>query len=309
MFEASRREWLGGAAASTALGSCQSLSLMPSTSVVPGAVLSPTGIALREDLALQALDRYLETWNSRDPVRWATALAFPHVRPGANAFEIFRTEQDYITAQAQAFDRLLAQGWRYTRWDRRQVLQVGVEKVHIAGWWRRYGENYQAVQSSQICYVIVPTDGRIDGPWRLQARFATGVVENVAPDVAAANIAKARAALDAYTEAFGSNDPERLADAAHFPHVRHGDNRLEYWLTRADYLKGPEPGRGRTWASTRLRDIRPVAVSANGANFTLTYDRLGADGLVQSTYAALYLVTTSEGDPTWRVRAISTFGP
>ena len=26
--------------------------------------------------ALQALDRYLETWNSRDPVRWAASLHF-----------------------------------------------------------------------------------------------------------------------------------------------------------------------------------------------------------------------------------------
>jgi hypothetical protein len=231
------------------------------------------------------------------------------VRPGANAFEIFRSEQDYVTAQAQAFDRLLAQGWRYTRWEKRRVLQVGLKKVHIAGWWRRHGENYTAVQSSQVCYVVVPVDGRIDGRWGIQARFATGVEENATPDMVAANTAKARTALDAYTEAFGSNDPERLASAVHFPHVRHGDNRLEYWLTREDYLKGPEPGRGRAWASTRLREIRPVAVSPNGATLTLSYDRLGADGLVQSSYAALYLVTTAGNDPTWKVRAISTFGP
>lgn len=308
MFRASRREWLGGAAACSALGACQSLSSPTQSSVSVGDMLSPVEIALREDYALQALDRYMETWNSRDPVRWATALAFPHVRPGANAFEIFRTEQDYITAQAQTFERLLAQGWRYTRWEKRQVLQVGPKKVHIAGWWRRHGENYQAVQSSQVCYLVVPADGRADGPWRIQARFATGVVENVAPDVATANTAKARAALDVYTEAFGGNDPERLANSVHFPHVRHGDNRLEYWLTREDYLKGSEPGRGRAWTSTRLRDIRPVAVSANGANFTLIYDRLDADGRVQASYAALYLVTTDQNDPAWKVRAISTFG-
>jgi hypothetical protein len=188
-------------------------------------------------------------------------------------------------------------------------VQVGPNKVHVAGWWRRFGENYNAVQSSQICYLVVPVADRVDGPWRIQARFATGVVENVTPELATASTAKARAALDAYTEAFAGNDPERLADAAHFPHVRHGDGRLEYWLTREDYLRGPEPGRGRTWASTRLHNVRPVAVSANGVNFTLIYDRLSASGQVLASYAALYLVTTGENDPSWKVRAISTFGP
>jgi hypothetical protein len=309
MLRTSRREWIGGAAAFSALGACQSLPAAGAQSAGSGATLSRAEIAFRQDQAIQALDRYMESWNSRDPVRWAKSLAYPHVRPGARGFEIFPTEQDYVNAQARTFDQLLAQGWRYTRWERRQVLQVGLKKAHIAGWWRRAGENYQGVPSSQICYLVVPTDDRADGPWRIQARFATGVVDNVAPDAVAANTAAARAALDVYTTAFAANDPERLADAVHFPHVRHGDGRLEHWLTREDFLKGPEPGRGRTWASTRLRDIRPVAVSANGVNFTLSYDRLAADGHVMSSYDALYLVTTSENDPSWKVRAISTFGP
>ena len=46
---------------------------------------------LRAHQALQALDRYLETWNSRDAERWATSLNFPHVRPGPGAFELFVT--------------------------------------------------------------------------------------------------------------------------------------------------------------------------------------------------------------------------
>ena len=87
------------------------------------------------------------------------------------------------------------------------------------------------------------------------------------------------------------------------------DGVLEWWTSREAYLMGPEPGRARTWAGAKLRNIRDVGVSNNGVSFTLTYDRLGNDGLTQASYDALYLVTTAEGDPAWKVRAISTFGP
>ena len=56
--------------------------------VVP---LDPAAVAMRRQAALVALDRYLETWNSRDPAVWATSLHFPHVRPGPGAFEMTRT--------------------------------------------------------------------------------------------------------------------------------------------------------------------------------------------------------------------------
>lgn len=299
-----RREWLAAASAS-GLAACQTVPA-PRGSVIATPGLSAAGIAFREDAALQALDRYLETWNTRDATRWATSLAFPHVRPGPGAFEVFQNERDYIAAQN--FERTLATGWRYTRWDKREVLQVGPEKVHIAGWWRRYTGSGETIQTSQICYLIVPTDGHADGPWRVQSRFATGVTLGLAPEVEAENLARARAALDAYKEAFNSQDPERLAAAVHTPFVRHGDNRLEYWLTKDAFLAGPEPGRARTWAGTRLRNIRNVDTAVAGSSFTLTCDRLGPDGAVQSTHEALYLVTTAENDPSWKVRAISSFG-
>src|ERR687897_2332146 len=50
---------------------------------------------LHAHLALAALDRYLETWNSRGPKRWATSLHFPHVRPGPGAFELSETPEQY----------------------------------------------------------------------------------------------------------------------------------------------------------------------------------------------------------------------
>ena len=59
------------------------------------APLESDSIALRTHDALLALDRYLETWNSRNPALWATSLHYPHVRPGAGPFEVSQTPEEY----------------------------------------------------------------------------------------------------------------------------------------------------------------------------------------------------------------------
>ena len=54
--------------------------LVAGTSLTGQTALDPAAIALRSQQATIALDRYLETWNSRDGRIWATSLHFPHVR-------------------------------------------------------------------------------------------------------------------------------------------------------------------------------------------------------------------------------------
>ena len=77
------------------------LSLITGSGVMVLAAQTPLGkdgADLRAHLALQALDRYLETWNSRDAGRWASSLNVPDVRPGPGAFELFRTPAQYVAS-------------------------------------------------------------------------------------------------------------------------------------------------------------------------------------------------------------------
>ena len=70
--------------------------LIAATAASPlGADADAASVSLRSHLALQALDRYLETWNSRDPKRWAASLQYPHIRPGPGAFELSNTPEQY----------------------------------------------------------------------------------------------------------------------------------------------------------------------------------------------------------------------
>lgn len=252
-------------------------------------------------MALQAHDRFLETWNTRDADTWASSLNYPHVRPSSNPrFDLFDSAEDY--AANANFTETLATGWRYSRWHSREVLQVGNNKVHIAGRWIRFDENDNPTISSLVTYVITNRDGH----WGLQSRFGAGLFTEDRAIVAASSEA-ARAAVEAFFTAYNSHDPQRLAAAMHIPHVRIAGIDVEYWQTLEDFLAGTEPGRQRTWDETRIENLQVVQASANSANVTLRYSRHSADGSELSQYEALYLVTQREGE--WKVQAQSVMGP
>jgi hypothetical protein len=263
-------------------------------------ILSPADREYRARMGLLALDRYLETWNTRDAERWATALHFPHVRPGAGDFEVWATRDEYIARSD--FDRVLATGWVATRWDDQRVLHVGHDKVHVAGWWNRVDAKGTSLLRGQMVYIVTQRDGL----WRLEVRFAAGPPLGGDDAAAAEHRRAALAAIDAYHAAVNAHDAEALAEAVHFPHVRHGDDRLEIWRDRAEYLAGAEPGRARTWAETRVLRSEVIQVSSRGANVAVTYGRASEGGRLLSEHDAILLVTLRNG--AWKVQAISTMG-
>lgn len=254
---------------------------------------------LRAHLALQALDRYLETWNSRDPERWATSLNFPHVRPGPGAFELFRTPAQYVASVN--FAQTLATGWHHSEWTTRRVLQLGVDKVHVAGSWLRYTEDGRQMVGTSVTYIVTNQSGR----WGVLSRFAAGPTGADAATVSK-NTTSALETIRAYFQAWNSHDPRALGAALHYPHVRIGDGAVEVWSWVAELLAGPEPGRQRTWFETRLDQAEVVQVSANGVNVAVTYSRRDRTGEVMSKYEAVILVVRR--DDAWKVQAISTLG-
>jgi hypothetical protein len=247
--------------------------------------------------ALLALDRYLETWNSRDAKIWATSLNFPHVRPGPGAFEVAATPEQY--AAGIDYNATLATGWHHSEWTNRRVLQVSADKVHVAGSWRRYTADGRPLVGSDITYIVTPDRGR----WGVLSRFAAGpTVDDAA--VAAASGAAAQVAVTEYFRAWNGHDPQALAAAIHYPHVRIADNAVAVWRSAADYLAGPEPARQRTWFETRVDALAVAQAAANGVNVAVTYSRRGREGQTFSTHdAVLLVVRRADG---WKVQAVST---
>ena len=252
-------------------------------------------------LGLAALDRFQDTWNTRDVAVWSSSLHFPHVRPSAAEFDVFSTADDYIRARQDVFKNVLALGWHRSQWDSRQVLHVSEDKMHIAGQYSRRREAGERISTQQVTYIVTRHDGR----WGIQSRFGTGTVE--AGDNALADAGSARDAVRRYFRALNSLDPEALADTIHLPHVRLSQSGLEYWRDREAFLAGTEPGRQRTWSRIELERSEPIQSGANGTNLLIRYNRLNAEGETLSTYDAVFLVT--QRDSKWAVQARSTFAP
>jgi hypothetical protein len=262
-------------------------------------VLDSAFLTQRRQEALIALDRTLETWNSRDASVWATSLHFPHVRPGPGAFEMTRTPEEY--AKGVNFEQTLKTGWHHSEWVKRTVLQVGWDKVHASGTWQRFAADGKPLAGSDITYVITRQGDR----WGVQARFAAGVA---GVDVAArsANSAAALKAVTAFFDAWNAHDQDRLATTLHYPHVRVADGTVEIWRSAAEYLAGPEPGRQRTWFKTHVNESVVAQVTATGANVTVRFSRLGRDGTVLSTDSGVFLAVLRDG--IWKIQARSTLG-
>ena len=252
---------------------------------------------LRAHLAIAALDRYLETWNSRDPKRWATSLHFPHVRPGPGAFELSATPEQY--AAGVNFSQTLATGWHHSEWTSRRVLHVGLDQAHVAGSWMRYTEDDRPLVGNDITYIVTNQSGR----WGVLSRFAAGP-SGLDAAAASANGAAARKAMDAYFGAVNRHDLAALAGAVHYPHVRIADGTVEIARTTAEFHEGSEPGRLRTWFETRIDRIEVVQTSANGVNIAVTYSRRDRDTRILSAYEAMLLVVRRADG--WKVQAIST---
>lgn len=249
--------------------------------------------------ALLALDRYLETWNSRSPALWAASLHYPHVRPGAGPFEVSQTAAEY--AAGVNFEQTLRTGWHHSEWVSRTVLQTSASKVHLAGSWQRFTADGTPQTSSAITYIVTNVGGR----WGVLARFAAGT-GTIDAATQARNSAAGVQAVTAFFAAWNSHDPQAVSTAIHYPHVRIADGQVEVWRTPQAILTGAEAGRQRTWYQTRVDKVAVVQTTANGVNLTVTISRLGRDGTVLSTDDGVFLVALRDG--AWKVQARSMMG-
>ena len=283
--------------------------------------------ALTEDEARQAVRRFIEAWNMREPAAFAATLQYPHVRPTADfGGRVFADAAAY--AATIDFGQVLATGWDRSRLDSAIVVQAGEGQAHVAGRYTRLRADGSAIFSNQVLYVVTQNDGSIG----IQARLAAGL-DDLSEDEREATASAAIAAVERYLAAFNARDEEAMVAALHFPHVRVGVGRATVRGSAAEYMEGWHPTARRRalglrrwrrgdappgfdfdafaerlgWERSEADSMEAVQVGAKGVNVAVRITRYGEGDVTIHTFDTIYLVTEEDGK--WAIRAGSGIAP
>ena len=271
--------------------------------VLPLVCAAPAA-ALTEEEATQAVRRFIEAWNTREPAAFAATLQYPHVRPtedfGGRAF---------ADAEAYAatidFGQVLATGWDLSRLDSAIVVQAGDGQAHVAGRYTRLRADGSAIWSNQVTYVVTETGGSIG----IQARLAAGF-DDLSEVDREATAAAAVAAVERYLAAFNARDEEAMVAALQFPHVRVGVGRARVWEAAAEYMEGFDFdafAERLGWERSEADSMEAIQVGARGVNVAVRITRYGAGDARIHSFDTVYLVTEEDGR--WAIRAGSSIAP
>jgi hypothetical protein len=127
--------------------------------------------AMRESiqaLCNTVLDEFMQALNAHDAAGMDACMHFPHTRFAGNAVKVYQAAGDNpmdLFARLQAED-----GWSYSRWESREVIQHNATKAHVALSYTRFRADGSVIGVYESLYILT----RVDGRWGIQARSSFG---------------------------------------------------------------------------------------------------------------------------------------
>lgn len=247
---------------------------------------------------------FFENFNAKDPLGWAGAMSYPHVRVSAarpptrgagpsprTASGVYPTADDYASMAARAgWERFEATGWVRTQGITPRVVASSEHKVHLAGGWTRHRADDSPIISNRVLYVLTRTD---DG-WGIQARF--GIDFHASSDDRSAQAKAALAALGRTMSTLEPGDVDNWLDTFHYPLTLIGAPGGVSVVEEAEAMRAAYGD----WAAEALpisytADV--IAAGQSGVTLSQSITR-GGDTFHQS-----FLVAEQDGD--WKILAVS----
>lgn len=114
------------------------------------------------------LDAFMRALNAHDAAGMDACMHFPHTRFAGNAVKVYQAAGDNpmdLFARLQAED-----GWSYSRWETREVIQHNATKAHVALSYTRFRVDHSVIGVYDSLYVMT----RLEGWWGIQARSSFG---------------------------------------------------------------------------------------------------------------------------------------
>ncbi len=112
----------------------------------------------------KVLDDFMTGFNSRDSLKWAQTLNYPHVRVAGSEVIVWNTPEDY--AKANDLQQFAKTGWNHSQWDWRRLVQSSDDKLHFLVQFSRYNDAGKPVAAYESLYILTKKNNH----WGVQAR-------------------------------------------------------------------------------------------------------------------------------------------
>lgn len=180
-----------------------------------------------EQIGLDAVDRFISGFNSRDAELWADSLNFPHVRPAPGMdSRVVPDAETYINGFD--YQRIVDTGWDHSEWDYKHVLHVSDDKIHVAGQWGRYNTAGVKILTTPITYIVTCMAGK----WGIQSRFAA---DYIADDNTGETERPAFKVIEAFVQGYNSGNMKSCATLLNYPHVEVNPGNVTRLETADDF--------------------------------------------------------------------------
>jgi len=117
---------------------------------------------MNADEAMRVLDRFTEAFNRQDVAGMDATLHFPHFFPGTPPIVWERPG----SLSADFFPKMVASGWAFSRYTRREAILCSAERVHFLVEYDRCRADGSVLSQQAALWIVA----RIDGRWGIQVR-------------------------------------------------------------------------------------------------------------------------------------------
>ena len=112
--------------------------------------------------AMKCLDDFMAAFNARDPQAHVKTFNFPTVR-FASGKMIILNKEDFGPQRYQAES---LKEWDHPKWERRNVIHAGADKVHFDTRFTRYRKDGSVIGGYDSIYIVTCENGH----WGIKAR-------------------------------------------------------------------------------------------------------------------------------------------
>ncbi|MBL7174482.1 MAG: hypothetical protein ISS66_01535 [Desulfobacteraceae bacterium] len=251
--------------------------------------------------ALEAMERFITTFNTRNAKDWSESLQYPHVRPSARRDpRIFQTAEEYEAGVN--FDRPIRMGWDHSEWDSKEVLHASNNKVHAAGQYTRYTAEGEKIMTNHVTYIVT----RINDNWGIQSRFGIDLFDESTSNIDEVESLVSKVIEDSVS-ATNARDCENLAVLLNYPCLEVDTGVVNTWKSPQEFCKqhhwlptSVDVG----WHHCGLDLVKVIQKSTIAANVAVEMSHYNAENRIIATSQAIYFLTFKEQH--WGIQARST---